>query len=89
MIFEVVKPKRHPFRGAFFGLIFGFGLAEFGFNYGILLFGKYTPFILLAIGIVLGVAVGIMGPVRGKKKAAKPPAAAPPAAPSTPATPTA
>ena len=69
MIFEVQKPKHHPFRGGVFGLVLGFGLAEFSFNYGVFFAGKYTPWGLLIVGILLGVVVGMFGPTRGKKPA--------------------
>jgi len=77
--YRVVK-KRHPWRGLFFGFIFGVGLAMMAILFGWYWVGQYTPYILLVAGIVLGFLISYIPRPWGNKK---PPEAAPMAAVAT------
>ncbi len=45
---------RHPWRGLFFGFLFGLGLFMMAILFGWYWIGQYTPWLLLVLGIVLG-----------------------------------
>ncbi len=66
--------KRHPWRGLFFGFIFGVGLFMMAILMGWYWVGQYTPWILLVLGVVLGLLMSYLPRPWGKKQ---PPDAAP------------
>jgi hypothetical protein len=56
----IMRKKRHPFRGIFFGLLFGIGLALMAMVYGWYFLGPLTPWILLLLAIVLGLVLAFV-----------------------------
>jgi len=86
---------RHPWRGLFFGFLFGVGLFMMAILYGWYWVGQYTPWILLVLGVVLGLLISYIprpwgnrpapdaGPTTTPPPAMDPPTAmAPPPAPA-------
>jgi hypothetical protein len=59
--------KRHFIRGIVFGLLFGLGLGIMAIVYGWYWVGQYTPWILVAVGILLGVLLAFVPRPWGKK----------------------
>lgn len=59
--------KRHPFRGLFFGLLLGLGLGLMAIIYGVYALGPWTPWILVALGIVLGLLISFVPRPWGQK----------------------
>ncbi len=62
-----MSDRKHPVRGAFFGLIAGVGLALLLISHGIMIAGKLTPPIAVALMFVLGIVWGLAGPKRVKE----------------------
>jgi uncharacterized membrane protein YedE/YeeE len=58
---------RHPWRGIFFGLLFGLGLGLMAIMYGWYWVGQYTPWLLVALGVVLGVLLAFVPRPWGRK----------------------
>jgi hypothetical protein len=56
----IQRTRRHPWRGLFFGLLFGFGLGLMAIVYGWYFLGNYTPWILVALGLVIGLLVAFV-----------------------------
>lgn len=50
----IMRKKRHPWRGLFFGLLLGLGLALMAVLYGWYFAGPLTPWLLLLLGVVIG-----------------------------------
>jgi hypothetical protein len=69
----IEKKHRHPWRGLLFGLLFGLGLGLMAIVYGWYFLGNYTPWILVAVGVVLGLLVSFVPRPWGRSSA--PPAA--------------
>ena len=73
--------KRHPIRGALWGIPMGIGLTFFLIGQKVISLGTWAPFLTFLLGIVLGVAWAMFAP---PKKAKEPESAGlddPPAAP--------
>ena len=64
--------KRHPWRGLFFGFVFGVGLLMMAILMGWYWLGQYTPWILLVLGIVLGFLISYLPRPWGKKQPPEP-----------------
>ena len=83
--------KRHPWRGLFFGFLFGLGLGLMAILYGWYWFGQYTPWILLVLGVILGLLISFLPRPWGNKErpetATMATAAAPPPPPMVEAPP--
>jgi len=60
--------KRHPWRGLFFGFIFGVGLFMMAILMGWYWIGQYTPWILLVLGVVLGFLISYLPRPWGRKQ---------------------
>jgi len=58
---------RHPWRGIFFGLLFGLGLGLMAIVYGWYWVGQYTPWLLVVLGVVLGVLLAFVPRPWGRK----------------------
>lgn len=71
----VVRKRRHPFRGLFFGLLLGLGLGLMAIIYGFYALGPLTPWILLILGMVFGLLVAFLPRPWGRRQ---PPEAARP-----------
>lgn len=50
----MMRKRRHWIRGIFGGLLLGVGLAIASIVYALPVFGPPTPWILIAIGVVIG-----------------------------------
>ena len=59
-----MSKRRHPFRGAFFGLLFGLGLGLMTIIYGITVLGGWTPWAAVVAGVVIGLAMAYFVPSR-------------------------
>ena len=72
--------RKHPVRGAIWGLLLGLGLAIYSILFAIIPWTDWLPLILVVLaGVVIGVAWAYLAPA---KKPGPPPAAPPaPAAP--------
>lgn len=64
--------KRHPVRGALYGVLLGLGLALAAVGQGIVALGTYPPFLILLLGIVAGTAWGMFAPAKSPKGAEPP-----------------
>ncbi len=64
--------KRHPIRGALYGVLLGLGLALAAVGQGIVALGTYPPFLILLFGIAAGVAWSMFGPAKSPKGAEPP-----------------
>lgn len=62
------KIKRHPIRGAIFGLLLGIGSAALLIMYAVIALGTLTPFVVIGLGVVVGVLWGLYGPAKGKRQ---------------------
>ena len=79
--------RKHPIRGAIWGLLLGLGLAIYAILFAIIPFTDWVPLILVVLaGVVIGVAWAYLAPAKkpGPPPAAPQPAAAPPEAESMP-----
>ena len=56
--------KRHPIRGAIFGLVFGLGVALFLIGQKIVAFGTLPPVLVIVGGLVLGLLWGLFAPAK-------------------------
>lgn len=71
------KVKRHPIRGALWGLLGGFGVALILFNFGVITLPRqgWLWWVVVIVGfVVLGILWGMFGPAK-KPKGEPPPAA--------------
>jgi uncharacterized membrane protein YedE/YeeE len=59
--------RRHPWRGIFFGLLFGLGLGLMAILYGWYWVGQYTPWLLVVLGVVLGILLAFVPRPWGRK----------------------
>ena len=84
------KVKRHPIRGALWGLMMGIGVALILINFAVIAFGTIVPWIVIGVFVVLGVLWGLFAPAKKPKGEPPPPteaatsAAAEPEHPSPP-----
>jgi hypothetical protein len=65
----IKRKRRHLFMGIFFGLLLGFGLGLMALIYGWYFIGQYTPWILVALGVVLGILMSFVPRPWGRKAA--------------------
>jgi hypothetical protein len=63
----IQRKRRHPYRGLFFGLLLGIGLAIMAILYGWYWFGPLTPWLLLILAVVLGVLMSFVPRPWGRK----------------------
>jgi len=68
------KVKRHPIRGALWGLLGGIGVALILINFAVIALGTMMPWIVIGVFIVLGILWGMFAPA--KKPKGDPPASA-------------
>ncbi|MFQ5558194.1 MAG: hypothetical protein ACE5GB_11900 [Acidimicrobiales bacterium] len=73
------KLKRHPIRGALYGIPLGLGLALILIGQSVIALGTWPPFLVLIGGVVFGVVWAFVAPAKKPKGA--PPATAPEPAP--------
>ncbi len=75
--------RKHPIRGAIWGLLLGLGLAIYSILFAIIPWTDWVPLILVVLaGVVIGVAWAYLAPA---KKPGPPPApSSPPPAPTEP-----
>lgn len=60
--------KRHPIRGALWGLLMGIGIALILFNFSIIALGQIVPWlIVIGVFIVLGILWGMFAPAKKPK----------------------
>jgi drug/metabolite transporter (DMT)-like permease len=52
--------RRHPLRGALFGLLLGIGLGIMVIVYGAYFAGPFTPWFLVIAGVIFGLAVAFV-----------------------------
>jgi hypothetical protein len=66
--------KKHPVRGAIWGLLLGFSLAVYAVLFAIIPFTDWVPLILVAlVGVAIGVAWAYLAPAK-QPKGGPPPA---------------
>jgi len=63
----IQRKKRHPFMGLFFGLLLGLGLGLMAMIYGIYFAGPMTPWILVALGVIIGLVMSFVPKPWGRK----------------------
>ena len=56
----IQRKRRHPWRGLFFGLLLGIGLAIMAILYGWYFVGPMTPWLLLLAAVILGVLMAFV-----------------------------
>jgi hypothetical protein len=60
--------KKHPIRGAIYGLLMGVGASLILAGQGVIAFGETGPFIIvIVIGLVVGIVWGLFGPAKDPK----------------------
>ena len=59
-----MKVKRHPIRGLFAGLLFGFGVACLLFVLGVLPVSVVTLAVCVVVGVAVGIGLAFVAPVR-------------------------
>ena len=76
--------RRHPIRGALFGLLLGVGMAFVAVGRTIVTLDSLVPIVLVVVGVVIGIVWSTYGPAKQPKgpaptqpDAAKEPEAAP------------
>ena len=62
-----LRLKKHPIRGAVFGLIAGLGVALLLISHSVMFLGGLTPLIVVVFFLLLGVLIGAAGPKRKTK----------------------
>lgn len=65
----IQRKKRHLFMGIFFGLLLGFGLGLMALIYGWYFIGQFTPWLLVALGVVIGIVMSFVPRPWGRKPA--------------------
>jgi uncharacterized membrane protein len=65
----VVRRRSHPFIGLIGGLLLGLGVALLLISYSLAPLGVATPWVTIAIFLVLGLLWGLFGPTRGGGRA--------------------
>ena len=58
--------KKRPVRGGVWGLIAGIGLALLLIAYNVIALGTLTPYLVIALMVVVGVAWGSLGPAKDR-----------------------
>ena len=67
-IMATTSVKKHPIRGAIYGLLMGLGASLILAGQGIIAFGETGPFVIvIVIGLVVGVVWGLFGPAKDAK----------------------
>jgi hypothetical protein len=64
----IQRKKRHPFMGLFFGLLLGLGLGLMAMIYGIYFAGPMTPWILVALGVIIGLVMSFVPKPWGRRQ---------------------
>ena len=59
--------KRHPIRGALWGLTMGVGLAAALIGFAVIAAGTLTPYVVALGGVVIGVLWGMLAPAKSPK----------------------
>ena len=60
--------KKHPIRGAIWGLFMGIGLSLILAGRKVIAFGETSSFVIvIVIGVVVGIVWGMFGPAKGPK----------------------
>jgi hypothetical protein len=65
----VVRRRSHPFIGLIGGLLLGLGVALLLISYSIVPLGVATPWVTIALFVILGLLWGLFGPTRGGGRA--------------------
>ena len=65
----VVRRRSHPFIGLIGGLLLGLGVALLLISYSIVPLGVVTPWVTIALFVILGLFWGLFGPTRGAGRA--------------------
>jgi hypothetical protein len=60
--------KRHPIRGALFGLGMGLGIAMILVGQAVIAFGTLSPIFVIFGGMVVGILYGTLMPAKGPKE---------------------
>ncbi|MCH7789127.1 MAG: hypothetical protein IH940_06750 [Acidobacteria bacterium] len=60
--------KRHPIRGALFGLGMGLGVAMILVGQAVIAFGTLSPIFVILAGVVIGILYGTLMPPKGPKE---------------------
>jgi hypothetical protein len=61
----VVRRRSHPFIGLIGGLLLGLGVALLLISYSVAPLGVATPWVTIALFLILGLLWGLFGPTRG------------------------
>lgn len=61
--------RRHPIRGAIWGLLVGLGVALILIGQAVIAMGTLSPPVVVLVGLLLGVAWGMLAPARGRAAA--------------------
>lgn len=62
----VVRRRSHPFIGLIGGLLLGLGVALLLISYSLAPLGVATPWVTIAVFVILGLLWGLFGPTRGR-----------------------
>jgi uncharacterized membrane protein len=65
----VVRRRSHPFIGLIGGLLLGLGVALLLISYSVVPLGLATPWVVIALFVILGLLWGLFGPTRGGGRA--------------------
>jgi len=65
----VVRRRSHPFIGLIGGLLLGLGVALLLISYSVVPLGLATPWLVIALFVILGLLWGLFGPTRGGRRA--------------------
>jgi hypothetical protein len=65
----VVRRRSHPFIGLIGGLLLGVGVALLMISYSVVPLGVATPWLVIALFVILGLLWGLFGPTRGGRRA--------------------
>lgn len=76
--FEVTATtaRRHPVRGALYGIVLGLGLALVAIGRKLVTLDSIMPLVIVVVGIVIGVLWSMLGPAKNPKAPAPPEASA-------------
>ena len=64
MLDDATAVKYHPIRGAFYGLLAGFGLAIYLISFKVINLSLVVPIIVMLVCAALGAAWGRFGPAK-------------------------
>ena len=68
--------RRHPVRGALYGIVLGLGLALVAIGRKLVTLDSIMPLVIVVVGIVIGVSWSMLGPAKNPKAPAPPEASA-------------